>query len=89
VRPTRSSYLGISGGDDMLILTRRNSESLKIGDNVTVTILAVRGTQVRIGIDAPKDVTVHRKEIYERIQRGKGPREWHKPEPETPALETA
>jgi carbon storage regulator len=73
----------------MLILTRRNGESLKVGDNVTVTILAARGTQVRIGIDAPKDVVVHRKEIYERIRRGEGPREWHKSEPEKPALTTA
>lgn len=73
----------------MLILTRRNGESLKIGDHVTVTILTVRGNLVRIGIEAPKDVTVHRKEIYDRIQRGDGPREWHKPEPEKPAIATA
>jgi carbon storage regulator len=73
----------------MLILTRRNGESLKIGDTVTVTILAVRGPQVRIGIDAPKDVMVHRKEIYERIQRGEGPRKWHKPEPYKAPLEHA
>lgn len=69
----------------MLILTRRNGESLMIGENVTVTILAVKGNQVRIGIDAPRDVMVHRKEIYERIQRGEGPRVWHKPAPEAGA----
>lgn len=53
----------------MLILTRRVGESLKIGNDVTLTVLGVKGTQVRIGVDAPKDVAVHRQEIYERIQR--------------------
>jgi len=53
----------------MLILTRRVSEVLMIGDNVTVTVLGVKGNQVRIGINAPKSVPVHRQEIYERIQR--------------------
>jgi carbon storage regulator len=53
----------------MLILTRRVGESLKIGDNVTVTILGVRGHQVRIGVNAPKEVPVHREEIYNRIQQ--------------------
>lgn len=52
----------------MLILTRRVGEALMIGDNVTVTILGVKGSQVRVGIDAPKDVTVHREEIFKRIQ---------------------
>ncbi len=51
----------------MLILTRRVGETLNIGDDVTVTVLAVKGSQVRIGITAPKDVAVHREEIYERI----------------------
>lgn len=51
----------------MLILTRRVGEALKIGDDVTLTVLSVRGHQVRIGIDAPKDVGVHREEIYRRI----------------------
>lgn len=51
----------------MLILTRRIDETLHIGDNVTVTVLAVRGNQVRIGITAPKDVSVHREEIYQRV----------------------
>ncbi|UTC24098.1 carbon storage regulator CsrA [Candidatus Comchoanobacter bicostacola] len=51
----------------MLILTRRVGEALKIGDEVTITVLSVRGHQVRIGIDAPKDVSVHREEIYNKI----------------------
>ena len=55
----------------MLILTRRVGESLMIGDEVNVTVLGIRGNQVRIGVDAPKDVAVHREEIYERIQQEK------------------
>ena len=52
----------------MLILTRRTNETLMIGDDVKITVLNVKGNQVRIGIDAPHDVAVHRQEIYERIQ---------------------
>jgi carbon storage regulator len=52
----------------MLILTRRVGETVVIGDNVTVAIIGVKGSQIRIGITAPKDVTVHREEIYERIR---------------------
>jgi carbon storage regulator len=53
----------------MLILTRRVGETLMIGDEVTVTVLGVKGNQVRIGVNAPRDVSVHREEIYERIKR--------------------
>lgn len=53
----------------MLILTRRVGETVKIGDDVDVTVLGVKGTQVRVGINAPKKITVHRQEIWERIKR--------------------
>lgn len=53
----------------MLILTRRVGETVMIGDDVTITVLGVKGNQVRVGINAPKSVAVHREEIYERIKR--------------------
>lgn len=55
----------------MLILTRRVGESLVIGDDIVVSVLEMKGNQVRLGIEAPKSVTVHRKEVYERIQAEK------------------
>jgi len=56
----------------MLILTRRVGETVMIGNEVTVTVLGVKGNQVRVGVNAPKNVSVHREEIYERIQREDG-----------------
>ena len=53
----------------MLILTRRVGETLMVGDEVTVTVLGVKGNQVRIGVNAPKEVAVHREEIYDRIKQ--------------------
>lgn len=57
----------------MLILTRRVGEAVVIGDDVTLTILGTKGNQVRVGVTAPKSITVHREEIHERIQREKEP----------------
>lgn len=55
------------GEDSMLILTRRIGETVVIGDDVDITVLGVRGNQVRLGVKAPREVSVHREEIYERI----------------------
>lgn len=52
----------------MLILTRRVGESIRINDDITVTVLGVQGMQVRLGVEAPEEVAVHRQEVYERIQ---------------------
>jgi carbon storage regulator len=64
---TTTAYTAME--DVMLILTRRANETLTIGHDVTVTILGIKGNQVRIGINAPKSIPVHREEIYERIKR--------------------
>lgn len=66
----------------MLILTRKTGETICIGDNVTVTVLSLKGNQVRLGINAPKEVSVHREEIYERIRKeqlGPGKGDYHPP----------
>jgi carbon storage regulator len=52
----------------MLILSRRVGEAVKVGENISITVLSVKGNQVRIGVDAPKDIAVHREEIYQRIK---------------------
>ncbi len=54
----------------MLVLTRNINEQIIIGDNITITVVSVHGDRVRLGIDAPKEVPVHRREVYEAIQRG-------------------
>ncbi len=64
----------------MLILTRRVGETVMIGDEVTITVLGVKGNQVRVGINAPKSVAVHREEIYERIRREQQGESGDKPE---------
>jgi carbon storage regulator len=73
----------------MLILTRRVGETVMIGDDVTITVLGVKGNQVRVGINAPKSVAVHREEIYERITREQQPAhnapDDNPDEPHTPA----
>lgn len=56
----------------MLVLTRRIGETIVVGDNVQVTILGLNGNQIRVGVNAPKDIPIHRQEIYERIQKEKG-----------------
>lgn len=70
---TLPEFVSRGEGTAMLILTRRVGETIMVGDNVTVTIMGVKGNQIRIGINAPKDITVHREEIYERIRREQGP----------------
>jgi carbon storage regulator len=64
----------------MLILTRRVGETVMIGDDVTITVLGVKGNQVRVGINAPKNVAVHREEIYERIKREQQPEPQESPD---------
>ena len=67
---TRTEFIQLTGKErTMLILTRRVGETVMIGNDITVTVLGVKGNQVRVGVNAPKEVAVHREEIYERIKR--------------------
>jgi carbon storage regulator len=59
----------------MLVLSRKKSESIVIGENIVVMVIEIRGDKVRLGIDAPKEVSVHRREVYEAIKRGEVPKE--------------
>jgi carbon storage regulator len=68
ISPTHASILGLKEVF-MLVLSRQSDETIIIGDNIRVTIVEVRGDKVRIGIDAPRDVAVHRQEIYDAIRR--------------------
>ena len=70
----------------MLILTRRAGETLMIGDDVSITVLGVKGNQVRIGVNAPKNISVHREEIYQRIQREKTQQAGSTPEDEEDSI---
>ena len=63
----------------MLILTRRIGESVKINEDITVTVLGIKGNQIRIGVDAPKHVSVHREEIYQRLKKEEFEEEESKP----------
>lgn len=65
----------------MLVLSRRIGESLNIGDDIVITILGVKGNQVRIGIQAPKEIAVHRQEIFNKIQRGLLPADYEEKSP--------
>jgi carbon storage regulator len=65
----------------MLILSRRAGESFLIGDDIRITVLSARGSQVRVGIDAPKETAVHREEVYQRLQQGQ-PLPGDAPEPD-------
>ena len=70
IENSRHHAEGIHGGDfSMLVLSRQRDETIVIGDSIRITIVEVRGDKVRIGIDAPKDVSVHRQEIYDAIKR--------------------
>ena len=68
ISPVSRDNMELGNEGIMLILTRRVGESVMIGDDITVTVLGVKGNQVRLGVNAPRDVSVHREEIYERIR---------------------
>ncbi len=72
-----NGLLGNQRGNTMLILSRRIGETIQLGDEVTVTVLSLKGNQVRIGINAPIDIEVHRQEIYERLKKNRASNSSH------------
>jgi carbon storage regulator len=81
VRKVEARAIARKGEHSMLVLTRKKNESIVISENIVLTVVEIGGGKVRLGIDAPKEVSVHRHEVYEAIKRGEVPKQEH-PAPE-------